>query len=194
MILRGFALLEAAPIFGHVNKIAAVSPFRHMITPGGFRMSIAMTNCGKVGWISDRKGYRYTEIDPETGSHWPAMPSLFSQLSERAATAGGFAGFASDACLVNRYEPGARLTLHQDKDEADFRHPIVSVSLGLPATFLFGGNTRKERPRRYRLESGDVVVWGGPARLTYHGVAPLKDGVSDLTGACRINLTFRKAS
>jgi alkylated DNA repair protein (DNA oxidative demethylase) len=193
VILRGFALPEAAQIFAQVSEIAAVSPFRHMTTPGGFRMSIAMTSCGNVGWISDRKGYRYAEIDPETGSPWPAMPSQFSQLSERAASAGGFARFTSDACLINRYEPGARLTLHQDKDESDFDQPIVSVSLGLPATFLFGGNTRKERPRRYLLESGDVVVWGGPARLTYHGVAPLKDGTSDLTGASRINLTFRKA-
>ncbi len=164
-----------------------------MITPGGFRMSIAITNCGKAGWISDRKGYRYAELDPETGKPWPAMPELFAKLAARAAAAAGFASFASDACLINRYEPGARLTLHQDRNELDFEQPIVSVSLGLPATFLFGGGTRKERPTRYRLESGDVVVWGGPARLAFHGVAPLKDGVSDLTGACRINLTFRKA-
>jgi len=164
-----------------------------MITPGGFRMSIAITNTGRVGWISDRKGYRYSEIDPETGNPWPAMPPIFSQLATSAAAAGGFPNFKSDACLINRYEPGARLTLHQDKNELDFNHPIVSVSLGLPATFLFGGDTRKERPHRYRLESGDVVVWGGPTRLAYHGVAPLKEGASDLTGAFRINLTFRKA-
>jgi alkylated DNA repair protein (DNA oxidative demethylase) len=164
-----------------------------MITPGGFRMSIAITNCGQAGWVSDRKGYRYSEIDPETGKAWPAMPPLFSKLAENAAAAGGFPGFKSDACLVNRYEPGARLTLHQDRNELDFTQPIVSVSLGLPATFLFGGETRKDRPRRYRLENGDVVVWGGPARLAYHGVAPLKEGTSDLTGACRMNLTFRKA-
>jgi DNA oxidative demethylase len=164
-----------------------------MITPGGFRMSVAITNCGKVGWISDRKGYRYSEIDPETAEPWPAMPPLFTELAQSAAIAGGFPGFQSDACLVNRYEPGARLTLHQDKDEQDFNQPIVSVSLGLPATFLFGGATRTERPRRYQLQSGDVVVWGGPTRLAYHGVAPLKPGTSDLTGAYRINLTFRKA-
>lgn len=192
-MLRGFALDDAAPIFAQVIKIAAVSPFRHMITPGGFRMSIAITNCGKVGWISDRKGYRYAGIDPETGKPWPELPKLFSKLATRSAEAGGFAGFVSDACLINRYEPGARLTLHQDKNELDYDQPIVSVSLGLPATFLFGGDARKDRPRRFRLESGDVVVWGGPARLAYHGVSPLKDGVSDLTGACRINLTFRKA-
>jgi alkylated DNA repair protein (DNA oxidative demethylase) len=193
VLLRGFALAEQAQLFAQVTKMAKLSPFRHMITPGGFRMSIAITNCGRVGWISDRKGYRYAEIDPETGSPWPAMPALFYGLAERAASAGGFANFASDACLINRYEPGARLTLHQDKNELDFNQPIVSVSLGLPATFLFGGGTRTERPKRYRLESGDVVVWGGPARLAFHGVAPLKDGVSELTGACRINLTFRKA-
>ena len=192
-MLHGFALADAPRIFEHVTKIAAVSPFRHMITPGGFRMSIAITNTGRVGWISDRKGYRYSEIDPETGNPWPAIPPIFSQLATAAATAGGFPNFQSDACLINRYEPGARLTLHQDKNELDFSQPIVSVSLGLPATFLFGGDTRKDRPRRYRLESGDVVVWGGPTRLAYHGVAPLKEGTSDLTGACRINLTFRKA-
>lgn len=192
-LLRGYALAEAAMLFAHVTQIAAVSPFRHMITPGGFRMSIAITNCGKAGWISDRKGYRYAAIDPETSQAWPAMPELFSRLAERAAAVAGFPGFASDACLINRYEPGARLTLHQDKNELDFGQPIVSVSLGLPATFLFGGNSRNERPKRYRLESGDVVVWGGPARLAFHGVSPLKDGVSDLTGACRINLTFRRA-
>ena len=156
-------------------------------------MSIAMTNCGQVGWITDRKGYRYSPVDPETNNPWPAMPELFSELAARAAQAAGFANFSSNACLVNRYEPDARLTLHQDKDELDFSQPIVSVSLGLPATFLFGGNTRKERPHRYRLESGDIAVWGGPARLAFHGVAPLKDGVSELTGAYRINLTFRKA-
>jgi alkylated DNA repair protein (DNA oxidative demethylase) len=193
VLLHGFARPKAAQLFTLVSQIAAVSPFRHMITPGGFRMSIAMTNCGKAGWITDRKGYRYAAVDPETGQTWPVMPALFSELATRASAAAGFAGFVSDACLINRYEPGARLTLHQDRNEADFNQPIVSVSLGLPATFLFGGNTRKERPRRYRLESGDVVVWGGPARLAFHGVAPLKEGTSDLTGACRINLTFRKA-
>jgi alkylated DNA repair protein (DNA oxidative demethylase) len=193
VLLRGFASADSPRIFAHVTKIAEASPFRHMITPGGFRMSIAITNCGKAGWISDRKGYRYSEIDPETSKPWPAMPALFSKLAEGAAAAGGFPGFKSDACLINRYEPGARLTLHQDRNELDFTQPIVSVSLGLPATFLFGGDTRKDRPRRYRLESGDVVVWGGPTRLAYHGVAPLKEGISALTGACRINLTFRKA-
>jgi alkylated DNA repair protein (DNA oxidative demethylase) len=192
-LLHGFARAEEARLFAYVTEMAQVSPFRHMITPGGFRMSIAITNCGKAGWISDRKGYRYAEVDPETGQNWPAMPALFSELSTRAAAEAGFSAFVSDACLINRYEPGARLTLHQDKNELDFDQPIVSVSLGLPATFLFGGATRAERPQRYRLESGDVVVWGGPARLAFHGVAPLKDGASDLTGACRINLTFRKA-
>jgi alkylated DNA repair protein (DNA oxidative demethylase) len=193
ILLHAYAQAEAAELFAGVTRIASVSPFRHMITPGGFRMSIAITNCGTVGWISDRKGYRYSKIDPETGKPWPSMPSLFAKLAENAAAAGGFPGFQPDACLINKYEPGARLTLHQDKDEQDFTQPIVSVSLGLPATFLFGGNSRKDRPRRYRLESGDVVVWGGPMRFAYHGVSSLKDGTSDLTGACRINLTFRKA-
>jgi alkylated DNA repair protein (DNA oxidative demethylase) len=164
-----------------------------MITPGGFQMSVAMTNCGAAGWVTDRRGYRYDAIDPTTGQNWPAIPELFLGLAASAAAAGGFANFVPDACLINRYGPGARLTLHRDKDERDFTQPIVSVSLGLPATFLFGGATRKERPRRIRVESGDVAVWGGPARLAFHGVAPLANGSDPLTGEYRINLTFRKA-
>jgi alkylated DNA repair protein (DNA oxidative demethylase) len=164
-----------------------------MITPGGFRMSVAMTNCGRAGWVTDRTGYRYEPADPTTGRPWPAIPALFQEFASGAASEAGFAGFEPDACLINRYEPGARLSLHRDEDERDYGAPIVSVSLGLPAIFLFGGERRADRPRRIRLESGDVVVWGGPARLTYHGVAPLADGEDPLTGRCRLNLTFRKA-
>jgi alkylated DNA repair protein (DNA oxidative demethylase) len=152
-----------------------------------------MTNCGGVGWVTDRSGYRYDANDPEAGKRWPAMPPSFRELAERAADRAGFGGFSPDACLVNRYQPGARMSLHQDKDEHDFGAPIVSVSLGLPAVFLFGGLKRSDRPRRFRLQHGDVVVWGGPARLTFHGVAPLADGVHPLMGRQRINLTFRKA-
>lgn len=156
-------------------------------------MSVSMTNCGQAGWISDKTGYRYDSVDPQTGHPWPPMPVSFLRLATRAAAEAGFKEFNPDVCLINRYEPGARLTLHQDKDERDFTAPIVSVSLGLPATFLFGGLQRKDRPRRFRLENGDVAVWGGPARLTYHGIAPLADGEHPLTGRCRINFTFRKA-
>ncbi len=156
-------------------------------------MSVAMTGCGAASWVSDRAGYRYAPADPLTGRPWPALPPALLDLAARAAAAGGFAGFAPDTCLVNRYEPGARMALHQDRDEQDFAQPIVSVSLGLPATFLWGGLRRADRPRRLRLLHGDVVVWGGPARLAYHGVAPLADGAHDLTGRCRINLTFRRA-
>jgi alkylated DNA repair protein (DNA oxidative demethylase) len=193
MLLRGYAAADAEQLIRVLDKVLQDAPFRHMVTPGGFRMSVAMTNCGQAGWISDRKGYRYDSFDPETGRPWPAMPAEFLKLARGAAAEAGFAGFEPDACLVNRYEPGARLTLHQDRNERDFTAPIVSVSLGLPATFLFGGDTRRERPRRMRLESGDVVVWGGPARLAFHGVAPLADGDDPLTGKYRINLTFRKA-
>ena len=164
-----------------------------MVTPSGHRMSVAMTNCGRAGWVSDETGYRYQTRDPLTGVTWPEMPDAFLTLAQTAARCSGFEHFFPDACLVNRYEPGARLTLHQDRNERDFNEPIVSVSLGLPATFLFGGITRKHRIRRIRLESGDVVVWGGPARLVYHGVASLADGEHPLTGPYRINLTFRKA-
>jgi alkylated DNA repair protein (DNA oxidative demethylase) len=156
-------------------------------------MSVAMTNCGPLGWVSDRRGYRYDAVDPDTGRPWPAMPAAFRALAARAAEAGGFARFEPDACLVNRYAPGTRLTLHQDRDERDFGAPIVSVSLGLPAVFLFGGDTRGGRPLRIPLRHGDVVVWGGPARLRFHGVAPVEDGVHERLGACRINLTFRRA-
>jgi alkylated DNA repair protein (DNA oxidative demethylase) len=193
MLLREFAAAKTPALMATIQEIAAVAPFRNMITPGGQRMSVAMTNCGEVGWVSDRKGYRYDPVDPQTGQPWPRMPDLLSDLARDASAKAGFAGFAPDACLVNRYESGTRLSLHQDRDERDFTAPIVSVSIGLPATFLFGGLQRADRPRRIRLFSGDVVVWGGPARLTYHGVAPLADGVDELTGRYRINLTFRKA-
>lgn len=191
--LRGFAAADAPVLIEALHQAAAVSPFRHMVTPGGYRMSVAMTNCGRAGWVSDPSGYRYDAIDPDTGSPWPPIPAVFERLAAGAAQAAGFAGFAPDVCLINRYEPGAKLSLHQDKDERDFSAPIVSISLGLPAVFLFGGIRRSDRPRRIRLESGDVVVWGGPARLVYHGVAPLAAGEHPLTGRCRINLTFRKA-
>ncbi len=192
-LLRGFAAKEAASLVAAVEAIARMAPFRQMVTPGGYTMSVAMTNCGDAGWVSDRAGYRYDPNDPKTGRSWPSMPPAFLDLAGRAAAAGGFGGFAPNVCLINRYTPAARLSLHQDKDEGDFTAPIVSVSLGLPATFLFGGLKRNERPRRIRLESGDVVTWGGPARMAYHGVAPLKVGTDPLTGDCRLNLTFRTA-
>jgi len=175
-----------------LRDIVERAPFRHMITPGGYRMSVAMTNCGTAGWITDRTGYRYGTDDPETGKPWPAMPPLLHDLARRAADHAGFAGFAPDVCLINRYMPGTKLSLHQDKDELDLRAPIVSVSLGLPAIFLFGGLKRSDKASRFRLQHGDVAVWGGPARLAFHGVAPLADGEHPLMGRQRINLTFRK--
>lgn len=193
MLLHRFVAPEAPGLLEEIAGIARVASFRQMVTPGGSAMSVAMTNCGELGWVSDRHGYRYDPLDPETGKPWPAMPGSFRKIAWRAAEAGGFADFRPDACLINRYRPGARMGLHQDKDEQDFRQPIVSVSLGLPAVFLFGGVTRKERPRRIPLENGDVVVWGGPARLVYHGIAPLPE--PDLLDPYeyRFNLTFRKA-
>ncbi|MET4390965.1 alkylated DNA repair protein (DNA oxidative demethylase) [Bradyrhizobium sp. F1.4.3] len=192
VLLRGFVKPIETELIAAVRAIVAQSPFRCMTTPGGYQMSVAMTNCGERGWITDHTGYRYDPIDPRSGAPWPAMPLVFSDLARRAAEQGGFVGFAPDACLVNRYEPGTRLSLHQDKDELDFSAPIVSVSLGLPATFLFGGMARSDKPRRFRLVHGDVVVWGGPSRLAYHGVAPLADGEHVLLGRQRINLTFRR--
>jgi alkylated DNA repair protein (DNA oxidative demethylase) len=193
VVLRRFARNLAAELVAAVENIAVAAPFRNMVTPGGYRMSVAMTNCGRAGWVTDRSGYRYDPVDPMTGQPWPTIPGLFRRLAGDAAAAGGFAGFEPDACLINRYEPGTKLSLHRDEDERDLTAPIVSVSLGLPAVFLFGGKKRGDRPRRSGLESGDVVVWGGPDRLVYHGVAPLAEGDHPLTGHCRINLTFRKA-
>jgi DNA oxidative demethylase len=192
VLLRGFAKPIEEELIAAVRAIAAQSPFRRMTTPGGYQMSVAMTNCGERGWITDHTGYRYDAIDPRSDAPWPAMPLVFCDLARRSAEEGGFVGFTPDACLVNRYEPGTRLSLHQDKDELDFSAPIVSVSLGLPAIFLFGGTARSDKPRRFRLVHGDVAVWGGPSRLAYHGVAPLSDGEHALLGRQRINLTFRE--
>ena len=193
VLLGAFALPLEAVLLDATCRVAERSPFRHVLTPGGRRMSVAMTNCGVLGWVSDRAGYRYSALDPESGSPWPAMPDAFLQLAARAAERAGFPGFVPDACLVNRYAPGARLTLHQDRDERDFSAPIVSVSLGLPAVFLFGGERRADRPQKVALAHGDVVVWGGPARLRFHGVQPLEEGNHPLTGRHRINLTLRRA-
>jgi alkylated DNA repair protein (DNA oxidative demethylase) len=192
-LLRGFALGKASEILAAAEAIEAAAPFRHLVTPGGFRMSVAMTNCGSLGWVSDRRGYRYDSRDPLSGQPWPSMPPLFLELARSAALASGFAGFEPDACLLNRYEPGARLTLHQDKDESDFSAPIVSVSLGVPAIFLFGGDARADKQRRVPLQHGDVVVWGGPSRRRYHGVRALQDDYHVSLGSRRLNLTFRRA-
>ncbi|ATY34927.1 DNA oxidative demethylase AlkB [Sphingomonas psychrotolerans] len=194
VLLEGYALSMAEDLLGAVATIAETAPFRHLETPGGRRMSVAMTNTGRLGWVSDRRGYRYDEIDPLSDRPWPAMPSAFAALARSAAAAAGFEGFAPEACLVNRYEPGAKLSLHQDRDERNLDQPIVSVSLGVEATFLWGGATRADRARRIRLRHGDVVVWGGPARLTFHGVDALARSEHPLTGALRYNLTFRRAS
>jgi alkylated DNA repair protein (DNA oxidative demethylase) len=192
VLLRGFAHPFEADLIAEVRAIVGLAPFRHMMTPGGHQMSVAMTNCGSFGWVTDRTGYRYDTHDPEAGRPWPEMPQAFRELAGQAAARAGFAGFAPDACLINRYEPGARMSLHQDKDELDLAVPIVSVSLGLPAIFLFGGLKRSDKPNRFRLRHGDIAVWGGPARLAFHGVAPLADGEHAVLGRQRINLTFRK--
>lgn len=193
VILRRLARDEAGDLLRTVMEIAAVNPFQHRITPGGYRMSVAMTNCGNLGWYSDRRGYRYSEQDAESNRPWPPMPALFLTLAQRAAGLAGFNDFAPDACLINRYAPGAKMSLHQDKDEKNLSQPIVSVSLGLPAVFQFGGFERGDAVQRVLLEHGDVVVWGGPSRLRFHGIQPLKPGVHPDAGAFRYNLTFRRA-
>lgn len=192
-ILRGRVLASVDALLASLKTVLAAAPLRHLTTPGGFTMSVATSSCGRLGWFSDRRGYRYTPIDPANGQPWPEMPTLFTELAQAAAAEAGFAGFEPDACLINCYRPGAKLSLHQDKDERDFDAPIVSVSLGMPATFLWGGFKRSDRVQRTPLQHGDVVVWGGEDRLRYHGVAPLKELPHPLLGRRRINLTFRKA-
>jgi len=193
VLLAGFARSIDRDLLAALSHVAETAPFRYMTTPGGWRMSVAMTNCGEAGWVTDRTGYRYDSQDPYIGRSWPAMPAIFLDLAIRAADEAGFTNFTPDACLINRYTPGSRLSLHQDRNERDFGQPIVSVSLGLPAIFLWGGMTRSERPRRVRLAHGDVVVWGGPARMTFHGIDTLRDGEHPATGSFRYNLTFRCA-
>lgn len=193
VVLRGFALGRVDALLQALAEVQAGAPMRHMVTPGGLPMSVALTNCGALGWISDRRGYRYSRTDPDSGQPWPAMPAAFSLLAKDAASAAGFEGFVPDACLINRYVPGARLSLHQDRDERDLAAPIVSVSLGMVATFLFGGHARSDPAARVALHHGDVVVWGGRDRLRYHGVLPLKDHPHALLGSQRINFTLRKA-
>jgi alkylated DNA repair protein (DNA oxidative demethylase) len=192
VLLRGYAQADADALVAAVARIAAAAPFRQMVTPGGFTMSAALTNCG-AGWISDRKGYRYSDINPQTGKAWPEIPALFSALARRAAAASGYPDFIPDACIINRYIPGARMSLHQDSQEKPLDAPVVSVSLGLSATFLWGGMARAGLPQRILLHHGDVIVWGGPSRLNFHGIAPLKPGSHPRVGAQRFNLTFRKA-
>jgi alkylated DNA repair protein (DNA oxidative demethylase) len=193
ILLRAFALPLVDAILGALSDIIAQAPFRHMTTPWGAAMSVAMTNSGDAGWLSDRAGYRYDPIDPETGHPWPSMPECFRALATSAAAAAGYPGFVPDACLINRYAPGTRLSLHQDRDERDYAHPIVSVSLGLPATFQFGGLKRSDPVQKFPVRHGDVAVWGGLSRLAYHGIAQLKAGEHMLFGNRRINLTFRRA-
>jgi alkylated DNA repair protein (DNA oxidative demethylase) len=191
--LPGFALPYETELLAEIDRVVKAAPFRHMLTPGGQRMSAGMTNCGEAGWVTDRKGYRYDRLDPDSARPWPPLPGSFARLAALAAAEAGFAGYRPDVCLINRYEPGARMSLHQDRDERDFSAPIVSVSLGLDATFLFGGLKRSDRPHRLPLTHGDVLVWGGANRLAYHGIAPVADGCHPAVGRMRLNLTMRKA-
>lgn len=192
-VLRGFALPWLERLLPALETVLTSAPFRQMITPGGFTMSAAMSSCGTWGWTTDRSGYRYSREDPQTGRAWPPMPEAFMQLAHAAAREAGFSDFLPDACLINRYVPGAKMSLHQDKDETSYAAPIVSVSLGLPAMFLFGGFERSDKTQRVPLLHGDVVVWGGVDRLRYHGVLPIKQGHHPRLGEQRINFTFRTA-
>lgn len=192
-VLRGFALHWMDQLLPALETVLTAAPFRQMVTPGGFTMSAAMSSCGTWGWTTDRSGYRYTRNDPRTDAPWPTMPEVFFALAQAAAVEAGFDDFVPDSCLINRYVPGAKMSLHQDKDENSYAAPIVSVSLGLPAMFLFGGFERSDKSQRVPLLHGDIVVWGGVDRLRYHGVLPIKDGQHPRMGEQRINFTFRTA-
>ncbi|WP_092404718.1 DNA oxidative demethylase AlkB [Pseudomonas sp. NFACC02] len=192
-VLRGFALPFIDRVLLSLASVLTRAPFRNMVTPGGHTMSVALSSCGQFGWTTDRSGYKYTRIDPQTGKPWPEMPEVFMELARSAADAAGFAGFVPDACLINRYIPGAKMSLHQDKDEQGYEWPVVSISLGIPAMFLFGGHLRSDATQRVPLFHGDVVVWGGEDRLRFHGVMPVKQAEHPQLGEQRINFTFRKA-
>ncbi len=192
VVLRQFATAATTDILTTLDGLIADAPLRQMQTPGGGKMSAALSACGDYGWVSDRRGYRYAAIDPLTQQAWPEMPDLLSTLAARAAAAAGYPHYSPDVCLINCYETGAKMGLHQDKDELDFSAPIVSVSLGVPANFQFGGAKRTDKPVKIPLQHGDVVVWGGPARLNFHGVLTVRKALHPLTGSRRFNLTFRK--
>ena len=192
-LLKAFALENQHDVIADLISVINQAPLRHMMTKMGFAMSAAMTNCGALGWVSDRAGYRYDAKDPATNKPWPLMPASFQQLAALAAAEAGFGDFQADSCLINQYQVGASMGLHQDKNELDFTQPIVSVSLGIPATFQFGGLARTDKTLKIPLVHGDVVVWGGQSRLNFHGIAPLKMNTHPILGAYRYNLTFRKA-
>ncbi|MFB3301842.1 DNA oxidative demethylase AlkB [Pseudomonas sp. AMR01] len=192
-VLRGYALPWIDRLLPELRRVLAQSPFRQMVTPGGFTMSAALSSCGALGWTTDSAGYRYTPLDPRSQQPWPTMPDALHEFATRAATEAGFPDFSPDACLINRYVPGAKMSLHQDKNERSYTAPVVSVSLGLPAIFLFGGHERSDKTQKISLFHGDVVVWGGVDRLRFHGVMPIKEGVHPIMGPQRINLTFRTA-
>ena len=192
-VLRGYALPWLERVLPELRAVLVQSPFRHMVTPGGYTMSAALSSCGALGWTTSPQGYRYSSLDPERQQPWPSMPAVLRELAINAASAAGFDGFAPDACLINRYVPGARMSLHQDKNERDYSAPVVSLSLGLPAVFLFGGHQRSDKTQKISLFHGDVAVWGGVDRLRFHGVLPIKEGAHPRMGPQRINLTFRTA-
>ena len=192
-VLRGFALPVVDQLLPALENVLEAAPLRSMMTPGGFSMSVGTSSCGALGWITDRSGYRYSSVDPLSGMPWPTMPEVFSALVHSAAAQAGFADFEADSCLINRYIPGAKMSLHQDKDENAYAAPIVSLSLGLPAMFLFGGFARSDKTQRVPLLHGDMVIWGGVDRLRFHGVLPIKQGRHPQLGEQRINLTFRVA-
>ena len=193
----GFQLLPAAldareqkALAETVLGVLEAFPAAHYVTPGGKAMSVAMSNLGPLGWVSDARGYRYQATHPATGRPWPAIPQVLLDLWARHADA----EVPPDACLVNLYRGTARMGLHQDRDEADLRFPVLSLSLGDTAVFRIGGTSRGGKTASVRLASGDVCLLGAEARLAFHGVDRILPGSSSLIpGGGRLNLTLRRA-
>ncbi len=183
----------ASSLLEEIRTISGANPFRQRKTPGGQLMSAAMTNCGAWGWVTDADGYRYSDIEPETGRTWLPIPAVWIQWVNLFCQRAGLGTFNPDACLINRYAPGAGMGLHQDKDEKDLAIPIVSFSLGAPVLFRWGGLNRQEPVSEFLLEHGDVLVWGGADRMRFHGVKKLRRYQHPLTGHYRYNLTFRQS-
>jgi len=190
-LLPSFA--DSAQSFAAVQSVLAIAPLRQMQTSRGFKMSVETSSCGDLGWISDRKGYRYVDCDPLSEEPWPAMPTVLFELAQSAALEAGYAGFSPDSCLINHYAPGTQMGAHQDKDEVDFSQPIVSVSLGISARFFVVGPERTGKSTSVDLTDGDVIVFGGPSRRFFHGVRKIKPTTHPVLGPHRWNLTFRKA-
>ncbi|THJ30850.1 DNA oxidative demethylase AlkB [Lampropedia aestuarii] len=193
VVLRQKASPLAAELVARIEDVLQHSPLYQMATPGGKPLSVRTTSCGTHGWSSDPTGYSYVRHHPLTDQAWPEIPAAWSALATEAAQEAGFAQFAPDTCLINQYGLDSKMALHQDRSEQDLRQPVVSISLGMSALFLWGGMQRSDKPAHVLLHHGDMVVWGGVDRLRFHGIKHLTGAPHPQLGAMRYNLTLRRA-